>query len=309
MQTYLIKRLISALFVIWSVLTLVFFTIHLAPGDPVEVILGEQATVADKDLLRQQLNLHLPLTQQYSLYLQNLVQGDLGQSIHHKKPVFDILSNRILNTAKLALTSIIIAIALAFPLGLLAAYFHGRWIDTLTLNISLIGISVPNFVLGPLLIIVFSLWFQWLPTGGAEETGSIILPAIALGTAMMAVLARMLRANLLDVWHEKYLLAARARGISLLQSILRHALPNALLPVLTIIGLQFGTLLGGAVITEVVFSWPGIGSTLIKAIETRDYPVVQSCILIVALAYVVINLLTDLLYTRIDSRIILESNS
>ncbi len=309
MFDYLIKRIISAIIVIWGVLTLVFFTLHLTPGDPIEVMLGERAQISDKQALREQLNLHLPIHQQYKIYLLNLMKGDLGTSLHQKKNISQIISQRIGNTAILAFSSIIFAIFLAIPLGIWAAQNKGRWQDSLALNVSLMGISIPNFVLGPLLILVFSLFLKWLPTGGNSQASSLILPTIALGTAMMAVLSRLMRSSLLEVWNETYLLAARARGLSSRQVIWRHALPNALLPVITIIGIQLGTLLGGAVITEVVFSWPGIGSALVQAIENRDYPLIQSCILVIAIAYTIINLITDIIYSKLDPRIRLESNS
>ena len=300
---YLIKRLLSAVVVIWGVLTLVFFALSLAPGDPVEVILGENASITERQNLRYKLNLHLPVHERYLLYIKQLSQGDLGASIHQKKAVIDIILPRLGNTVELAVSSLIVALMLAFPLGLLAAFYKNTWIDSSALFISLLGISIPNFVMGPVLVLIFSLWLKWLPTGGIEEAGALVLPCIALGTALMAVLARMLRANLLDTQRETYLIAARARGVSQHNTLLRHALPNALLPMLTIIGLQLGTLLGGAVITEVIFSWPGIGSALIESIERRDYPVVQGCILIISLAYVLVNLFIDLLYAYVDPRI------
>jgi peptide/nickel transport system permease protein len=300
---YLIRRILLALLVIWGVATLVFFLLHLTPGDPIEVMLGEQASIADKESLRQALNLHLPLWEQYRLYMTQLMAFDLGESLQRRMPVAEILAQRLPATILLAVTAVLFALALALPLGIYAALHRNQWMDRWIGVGSLLSMATPNFVLGPLLILVFSVTFLWLPTGGFYQWDSVILPAIALGSGMAAVLVRMLRASLIEVMDAQFLLTARAKGLPERRVIWVHLLGNAWLPVLTLLGLQLGTLLGGAVITEVVFNWPGIGSLLVEAIQQRDYPVVQGCILIVALAYVGINLLTDLLYAWVDPRV------
>jgi peptide/nickel transport system permease protein len=300
---YLVRRLLLALLVIWGVATLVFFILHLTPGDPVEVMLGEQASVADKESLRQALHLDLPVVEQYGLYLSGLLQGDLGLSLHRRLPVIEILMERLPATVLLAVMAMLFALLIALPLGIYSALKRNTWVDRWIGVGSLLSMATPNFVLGPLLILLFSVTLIWLPTGGFYSWDSVILPAIALGSGMAAVLVRMLRASLIEVMDAQFLLTARAKGLSERRVIWVHLLGNAWLPVLTVLGLQLGTLLGGAVITEVVFSWPGIGSLLVEAIQQRDYPLVQGCILIVALAYVGVNLLTDLLYAWVDPRV------
>ena len=303
MLNYLMSRFISALFVIFGVTCLVFLLIHLVPGDPVELMLGESARPADREALRIALGLNQPVLTQLSHYLSGLVTFDLGSSIHYRLPIAELLAERIPATAQLALVSIIVAILIAFPLGSIAAVKRGsRW-DHIAMGFSLFGVSIPNFWMGPLLILVFSLWLGWFPVSGKEGFSSIVLPALTLGTAMAAILARMIRSTLLEVLNEDYIRTARAKGLNEVQVIWKHGLRNALLPVITLIGLQLGTLLGGAVITETIFSWPGVGQLTIEAIQRRDYPVVQACVLLISLSYVMVNVLTDVVYAAIDPRI------
>ncbi|WP_106381673.1 nickel ABC transporter permease [Thiomicrorhabdus sp. Kp2] len=303
MISYILRLLGSVLFVSWIVGTLVFFLIHLVPGDPVAVMLGDWASPADETALREQLGLHLPIWTQYIHYLTGLVSLDLGQSLFFQQPVSELIAERFPMTLQLAVMALLVAVLIAFPLGLWAALRAGKWPDHLSMTVSLIGVSIPNFWLGPMLILLFSLGLAWLPVSGAEQPFSWVLPAITLGTALAAILARMLRASLLEVMHEDYIRTAQAKGLPSSVVYGKHALLNALLPVVTILGLQLGTLLGGAVITEVVFDWPGLGQLLVESIQRRDYPVVQGCILIISVAYITINGLTELVYAWLDPRI------
>jgi ABC-type dipeptide/oligopeptide/nickel transport system permease component len=299
----ILSRIGSALVVVFGVSTLVFLLIHLVPGDPVEAMLGESARPADRQTLRAALGLDQPLAEQYLRYLDGLVRLDLGQSFQFQRAVADLLAERIPPTLELTGAALALALALAVPLGVLAARSRGGALDSFATGFSLLGISIPNFWLGPLLILVFSLWLGWTPVSGRDGPASLILPAVTLGTGLAAILARMVRSSVLEVSGEDYVRTARAKGLSELAVMWRHALRNAWLPVLTLVGLQLGGLLGGAVITETVFAWPGVGSLLVEAIQNRDYPVVQAAVLLVSLGYVLVNTLTDLVYAWVDPRI------
>lgn len=299
----IISRLASAAVVIFGVLCLVFFLIHLVPGDPVEVMLGESARPADREALRASLGLDQPLLVQFGQYLGNVVQLDFGTSLHSKRPIVDILAERIPATLELAIAALFVAIVIAFPLGVIAAVRKDSGWDHGAMAVSLLGVSIPNFLMGPLLILFFAVGLGWFPVSGREGFSSLILPAITLGTAMAAILSRMVRATLLEVLDEDYIRTARAKGLAPRVIIWRHALRNALLPVITLLGLQLGALLAGAVITEAVFSWPGIGQLIIEAIQGRDYPIVQACVLLISLSYVLVNTLTDLAYGWFDPRV------
>jgi peptide/nickel transport system permease protein len=303
MFNLLLSRLASALLVVVGVVCLVFLLIHLVPGDPVEVMLGESAQAADREALRAALGLDRPLLIQLANYFDGLLRFDLGNSLHSRRPIADILAERLPATLQLAAVSLLFAMIIALPLGVTAATHRGGGADYGAMGFSLIGISIPNFWMGPILILVFSLWLGWTPVSGREGGASFILPAITLGTSLAAVLARMVRASLLEVLGEDYVRTARAKGLAERSVIWRHALRNAWLPVITLLGLQLGALLGGAVITETVFSWPGIGSLMVESIQRRDYPVVQACVLLISVAYVLVNTLTDLIYALIDPRI------
>ncbi|WP_455199391.1 nickel ABC transporter permease [Kaarinaea lacus] len=298
-----ISRLASAAIVVFGVLCLVFFLIHLVPGDPVEVMLGESARPADREALRQSLGLDQPLVVQFGQYINNAVQLDFGTSLHSRRPIVDILAERIPATLELAIAALLVAVVIAFPLGVIAAVRKDSGWDHGAMAVSLLGVSIPNFLMGPLLILFFAVWLGWFPVSGREGFGSLVLPAITLGTAMAAILSRMVRATLLEVLGEDYIRTARAKGLGPGAIIWRHALRNALLPVITLLGLQLGALLAGAVITEAVFSWPGIGQLIIEAIQGRDYPVVQSCVLLISVSYVVVNTLTDIAYSWLDPRV------
>lgn len=303
MLRFLIARLGSAAVVVLGVSLAVFLLIHLVPGDPVEVMLGDSARAADRAALRHQLGLDLPLWQQLTDWLGGLAYLDLGESLHSRQPITEVLSERLPATAELTVAALGVALLLAVPLGIAAAMGRGGWWDRGAMTVSLLGVSVPNFWLGPLLIMVFSLGLGWFPVSGSDAPGSLVLPAITLGTALAAVLARMIRASLLEVLGEDYIRTARAEGLAPMRVMLHHALPNALLPVVTLLGLQLGALLGGAVITETVFSWPGVGQLMVEAIQKRDYPLVQGCVLLISVIYVLVNTATDLLYGWIDPRV------
>lgn len=296
------SRIVSFFTVVLGVLTLTFLLIHLVPGDPVEVMLGESASVADRDTLRAELGLDQPLLTQFSTYLHKLVQGDLGQSIHTKEPITKLFKKRYLNSLRLAVLSMIIGIVIGVPLGVYAAIKAGHWQDLLVTIISVRLSAMPVFWLGPILMLLFAVWLGWLPVSGMDEPTSIVLPALTLGFGLSAILTRMTRTSLLEVLNEDFIRTARAKGISERKVIFGHALRAALLPIITIVGLQMGSLLAGTVITETVFSWDGIGLLLVESIEKRDYPVTQACVLVVALSYVLINLLTDVVYRLADPR-------
>jgi peptide/nickel transport system permease protein len=287
----------------FGVVSLVFLLIHLIPGDPVEVMLGESASGADREALRAALGLDQPLPVQYLDYLAGLLQLDLGTSIHFRRPVTELLLERLPATGLLAAATLLVTVLLALPLGIMAAVHRNTAWDSGAMGFSMLGVSIPNFWLGPLLILVFSLWLGWFPVSGQSGFGSVVLPALTLGTGLTAVLSRMVRSSLLEVLGEDYIRTARAKGLPPHRVVLQHGLRNALLPVITLLGLQLGALLAGAVITETVFSWPGVGLLMIEAIQSRDYPVVQACVLLISLSYVIVNLLTDIAYAWIDPRI------
>ena len=303
MKRYLIRRLVLFFPTLLGALTLVFLLIHFIPGDPVEVMLGETANAADKEELRRQLGLNQPLISQYASFLGALAQGNLGNSLHQNARVSALILAHLPATMELTAVAMVMATLMAFPLATLAATKPGSWIDRSALLFSLIGLSMPNFWLGPLLMITVSIHLGWLPVSGRGSPAHLILPALTLGLGMAAILTRILRVSLLQTANEDYIKAARAKGLRETQVWCKHMLRNALLSVVTIMGLQFGSLLAGSVITETIFAWPGIGRLTIQAIQTRDYPLVQGCVLIIALSYLLVNLFTDVVYHFIDPRI------
>jgi len=303
MFSYLAQRLAGAVLVVFGVISIVFLLIHLIPGDPVEIMLGEAASSTDREALRVALGLDQPVMLQFTHYLHGLLQFDLGTSLQSRRPVTDLLQERLPATLLLAGVTLAVTLTLALPLGMLAAVRRGSAWDGGAMAFSMLGVSIPNFWLGPLLILVFSLWLGWFPVSGREGVGSVVLPAVTLGTGLAAVLSRMVRSSMLEVLGEDYIRTARAKGLPPQRVILHHGLRNALLPVITLLGLQLGALLAGAVITETVFSWPGIGLLTIEAIQSRDYPVVQACVLLISVGYVLVNLLTDIVYAWADPRI------
>ncbi len=303
MSGFLARRLLSAIPVVFGVAVMVFLLLHLVPGDPVELMLGDSARAADREALRHALGLDRPVAAQFVDYFAGLARLDLGESLYSRRPVAEVLWERLPATLELAVAALVFAVALALPLGVMAARHRNRPADTMAMGFSLLGVSIPNFWLGPLLILFFSLSLGLTPVSGRSGWSSLLLPALTLGASLAAVLARMVRSSLLEVLSEDFVRTGRAKGLSERALLWRHALPNAGLPVLTLLGLQLGNLLGGAVITETVFSWPGLGSLMVEAIQKRDYPLVQGCVLLVSLTYVLVNTLTDLLYARVDPRI------
>ena len=306
MARYLIRRLLLTIPVLIGVATLVFALIHLVPGDPAQSMLGESASPDDVVRLRQSLRLDDPLLVQYKSFLTGILRGDLGTSVRYGTPVTSEIRSRLARTAQLALAAMAVAVAFAIPLGILAAVFRGTAIDHAAMTVALAGISMPNFWLGPLLAILFAVVLGWLPVAGTGTIWHLVLPAATLGAALSAILARMTRASVLEELREPYVIAARARGLSRARAVLRHAFRNSLIPIVTIVGLQFGAVLTGTIITETIFAWPGVGRLLIQAINFRDYPLVQGCILFISITYVAMNLLTDLTYGLLDPRIRLE---
>ena len=303
MLQFLIGRVASAFLTVFGVVCVVFFLIHLVPGDPVEVMLGESALPAERQALRQLLGLDQPVLAQWRSYLAGLWHFDLGNSLHSRRAVTEILAEHAPATALLAVAALGVSITIAVPLGVLAALRKDTGWDYGAMAFSMLGVSIPNFWMGPLLILVFSLWLGWFPVSGDEGPAAIVLPALTLGSALAAILSRMIRSAVLEVLDEDYVRTARAKGLPEYQVIGRHVLGNAGLCVITVLGLQLGSLLAGAVITETVFDWPGIGHLTVEAIQKRDYPLVQGCVLLISLTYVVVNSLTDLAYGWLDPRI------
>ena len=306
MVRYLLRRLLLTVPVMLGVATLVFALIHLVPGDPAQAMLGEGATAEEVVRLRTSLGLDRPLIAQYGSFLGGAARGDLGKSFRTGQPVTSEIWRRLGDTAILAVCAMAVAIAVALPLGIVAAVFRGRPLDHAAMTLALAGISMPSFWLGPLLAIFFAVRLGWLPVSGSGTPWHLVLPAVTLGTALAAILARMTRSSVIEELRELYVMAARARGLSHARAVVRHAFRNSLIPVVTIIGLQFGAVLTGTIITETIFAWPGVGRLLITAINTRDYPLVQGCILFISVTYVAMNLLTDLTYGLLDPRIRFE---
>lgn len=302
-------RLALTLPVVWLVVSLVFLLIHLVPGDPILQMLGDGATPADISSLRHQYFLDLPLRQQYIRYWNGVLHGDLGSSIRLHDTVANLISVRYPYTLALTMTALILGLSLALPAGILAAVRRGRWLDQALSVVSLFGLSVPGLALGPVLILIFSIGLGWLPVSGANSGGGawidwryLVLPSLAMGASLAAILTRMVRTAMLEELGQDYIRTARAKGLSETAVVCRHALPNALIPIVTVVGLQFGALLAGAIVTETIFSWPGLGRLTVSAISNRDYALVQGCLLSIGLTYVLVNLLTDVVYRWVNPR-------
>jgi peptide/nickel transport system permease protein len=300
---FLARRVLLAIPVLLGVATLVFALIHLIPGDPVQAMLGDAASPESVSELRGKLGLDRPLYIQYAAFLKGAAQGDLGTSLRTNEPVTAAIAARLPATFELALAAMLVAVVIAIPTGIVAAVLAGTGVDHAATTLALLGISMPNFWLGPLLAIVFSVSLGWLPVSGRGTLAHLVLPAITLGAPLAAVLARMTRASVIDELQELYVTAARSRGMSETRVVLKHAFRNSLIPIVTVLGLQVGAVLTGAVITETIFAWPGVGRLLIQAIGFRDYPLVQGCILLIAVTYVSVNLVTDMAYGYLDPRI------
>ncbi|MFQ6081765.1 MAG: nickel ABC transporter permease [Candidatus Aminicenantia bacterium] len=308
MSRFLLRRFTTTLIVLWGVGTLVFLLIHFIPGDPIEAMLGETAQQTDIEDLRERLGLNQPLLIQYKNYFLGLIQGDLGISIASGRKVTQEIWHHFPATAELALASIVVALLVSFPLGILAAVKKDSPWDITATVVSTLGLAIPNFWLGPLLIILFSIKFGIFPVSGRGSIAHLILPAITLGTALAALLTRIIKTSVVEELREDYVRTALAKGLSKRKVLMKHVLRNALIPIVTIMGLQIGSLLTGAIITETIFSWPGIGRLIIRAINQRDYPLVQGVIIFIAFIYISVNFITDIVYAIIDPRIRYEAS-
>jgi ABC-type dipeptide/oligopeptide/nickel transport system permease component len=308
-----LRRILITLPVIWLVVSVVFLLIHIVPGDPIVQMLGEGATASDISTLRHAYGLDAPLSEQYLHYWRGVLHADLGQSLRLHDSVTHLIAQRYPDTLALTLAALLIGMAAAFPAGIWSALRRNRWQDRSLGAVSLVGLSFPNFALGPILILLFSIRLGWLPVSGAglgapglsgvaDFLLHLILPALTLALGLAAILTRMVRTAMLEELNQDYIRTARAKGLSETAVVYRHALRNALIPVLTVLGLQFGSLLAGAIVTETIFSWPGIGRLTLSAISNRDYALVQGCILAIGLTYVAVNLLTDVAYTLVNPR-------
>ena len=300
---YLLARILYTLPVIWLVVSIVFLLIHLVPGDPIQQMLGEGVPATDLEAVRHTYGLDLPLHRQYISYWKGVLGGNLGTSIRYGQGVTKLLSQRYPYTLQLTVAALVVALLLSIPAGVRSARRRNRWDDRTISVLSLFGLSFPNFALGPILILLFSIKLGWLPVSGSGTFANLVLPAITMGSALAAILTRMVRTSMLEELSQDYVRTARAKGLTETTVVYRHALRNALIPVVTVLGLQFGALLAGAIVTETIFSWPGIGRLTIQAISNRDYYLVQGCILAIGLTYVGVNLLTDLVYSMVNPRI------
>jgi ABC-type dipeptide/oligopeptide/nickel transport system permease component len=306
MIRYLSLRVLLALPALWLIVTTVFLLVHIIPGDPVQQMLGEGARAEDLEQLRHSLGLDRPISVQYGHYLLGVLRGNLGESFRFQQPVTRVVLSHYPATLELAFVALLVCVAISIPAGIYAAERRGTAADHTVGVFTLFGLSVPNFALGPVLILIFSVILGWLPVSGRGGAAHLILPAITLGAALAAILTRMVRSSVIEELSSDYVRTARAKGLSESQVLFRHAFRNALIPILTILGLQFGTLLAGAIVTETIFSWPGIGRLAVQAISARDYPLLQGCILLIAVSYVAVNLLTDMIYALVDPRVRLE---
>ncbi|MBV9075061.1 MAG: ABC transporter permease [Acidobacteria bacterium] len=297
------SRLLYTLPVLWLVVSVVFLLIHLVPGDPIQAMLGEGSASADVQAARHAYGLDLPVGQQYLHYWNGVLHGRLGQSIRLNQDVSRVIWERYPYTLRLTLAALVVALLISIPAGVRSAQRRDRWDDRLLSVVSLFGLSFPNFALGPILILFFAIKLGALPVSGSGSWEHLVLPAITLGGALAAILTRMVRTAMLEELGQDYIRTARAKGLSEGTVVYRHALRNAMIPVLTVVGLQFGALLAGAIVTETIFSWPGIGRLTITAISNRDYFLVQGCILAIGLTYIAVNLLTDVLYAAVNPRI------
>jgi ABC-type dipeptide/oligopeptide/nickel transport system permease component len=303
MFRYLGSRILYTLPVIWLVVSIVFFLIHLVPGDPVLQMLGENAPASDVQATRHAYGLDAPMHVQYIRYWEGVLHGNLGPSLRFNQSVTSLIAERYPFTLQLTLAALFVAIVLSIPAGIRSARRRDRWDDRTLSVVSLFGLSFPNFALGPILILLVSIKLGWLPVSGAGSFAHLILPAITMGSALAAILTRMVRTSMLEELGPDYIRTARAKGLPERMVVYRHALRNAMVPVITVLGLQFGALLTGTIVTETIFSWPGIGRLTIQAIGNRDYYLVQGCILAIGLTYIAVNFLTDLMYSIANPRI------
>jgi ABC-type dipeptide/oligopeptide/nickel transport system permease component len=303
MLRYISTRLLYTIPVIWLVVSVVFMLIHLVPGDPIQQMLGEGASAADLQAARHAYGLDVPVGQQYVNYWKGVLHGDLGRSLRFDQPVSKLVLQRYPQTLQLTVASMIVALLISIPAGVRSARRRNRWDDRLLSFVSLLGLSFPNFALGPILILFFAIYLGLLPVSGSGSPAHLVLPAITMGGALAAILTRMVRTAMLEELSQDYIRTARAKGLPENVVVYKHALRNALVPVLTVVGLQFGALLAGAIVTETIFSWPGIGRLTIQAIGNRDYYLVEGCILMIGLTYVAVNFITDFFYSLANPRI------
>ncbi len=303
MSGYVVRRLVYSVFVLWGAATIIFIAIRIVPGDPALLMLGSSATPDQLTALREKLNLNEPLPVQYGRFLLQAAHLDFGNSLRLNVPAIDAIDERLPATGLLALTAMLIALVLSFPLGILAALRRGGSVDATVSTVSLLGQAVPNFWLGIMFILLFARELRWLPSSGIGTWQNLVMPALTLALSLIGVLTRLVRSGMLEVLGEDYVRTARAKGLMRSAVLVRHALPNMLIPVITVVGLQLGHLLGGTVIVETVFAWPGVGQLLVDAISNRDYPLVQAAILIITGGFIAINFLVDLSYGYLDPRI------
>ena len=303
MHNYLIKRLLSTIPVLIGISLLLFFMLRMLPGDPAQVLAGQMATPEEIENIRHQLGLDRPIYEQYAVYMSHLVRLDLGRSARTQNPVIDEIWARLPNTLLLAVVAITLACLFGIPAGIISAVRPYSWIDYLVTMSALFGISMPVFWLGLMLVVLFAVILHWLPAGGTGSWQHVVLPAVTLASFVVAFIARMTRSTMLETLSQDFTTTARSKGLKEKVVIIKHALKNALIPIITVIGLQFGLLLGGAVLTETVFAWPGLGRLLYDSISARDYPMIQGVILIFGLLYIFVNLVVDLIYAFVDPRI------
>jgi ABC-type dipeptide/oligopeptide/nickel transport system permease component len=303
MIRYVLTRLAYMLPVVWLVVSVVFLLIHLVPGDPIQAMLGEGVAATDLQAARHAYGLDVPVSTQYVRYWKGVLQGDLGKSIRLNQPVTKLVKAAYPATIGLTLASLAVAILLSIPAGVRSALRRNRWDDRALSFVSLLGLSFPNFALGPILMLLFAIRLGWLPVSGTGSLSHYVLPAVTMGGALAAILTRMVRTSMLEELGQDYIRTARAKGLSENAVVYRHALRNAMIPVITVIGLQFGALLAGAIVTEMLFSWPGVGRLTISAISNRDYFLVQGCVLFIGLTYVAVNFMTDMVYSVLNPRI------
>lgn len=303
MGAYIRRRLLQSIVVVWGVSVLVFFLLRLAPGDPVTLLLAETATPEQIDAAREKWGLNEPIPVQYMVFLGRALQGDLGDSLFFKEPAIEVLMERMPATLQLSAVALLFSLSVAIPVGMLSALKRDTIWDYLGTGLAMLGQAIPPYWLGIMLILVFSVGLGWFPTSGRGTIWHLVLPAITLGSVLMALITRLVRSGMLDVLGEDYIRTARAKGLQERRVIVRHALRNILIPLVTVVGLQLGALFGGAVITESIFAWPGVGRLALQAINARDYPMVQASVLFISVVYVFLNLAVDILYVYLDPRI------
>lgn len=303
MWAYIVKRLLLSIPVIFGVAFMVFAMVRVVPGDPARIIAGEAATQEIVEGIRKDMGLDRPLLSQFATFMGNVLRGDFGRSVRSKAPVAGEIAARLPNTIRLATAGLFVAVVVGVSAGIISAIRPYSWMDTVVMLVALAGLSMPVFWSGLMLILIFAVWLGWLPAVGTGGMAHLVLPAVTLGMSTAAIIARMSRSSMLEVLRSDYIRTARAKGLGEAAVVNRHAFRNALIPVITVVGLQMGTLLSGAVLTETVFAWPGIGRLLVEGILARDYPIVQASVLVVAMAFVMVNLMVDVLYAVVDPRI------